>query len=149
MIIRGIEIDDMPVVMRMLQEFHAYAGMGALGVPFCAESIKETLAHLTLSETGVCFVADVDGRLVGCCAGIISPWFYNRTALVLTELWLWVDEIARSHGVGKVFVDELMTWGKDKGCSRVVMAGLDGKHTDGFYKKMGFDVIETHYIRGL
>ena len=91
-------------------------------------------------EEGVCFVAEVDGRIVGYLAGdLIKPYSY-RTIRQQTELenTLVIEEY-RSNGIGKLLIDEFVKWSKERGAERIKVSASSGNSLAiQFYKGAGF-----------
>lgn len=75
------------------------------------------------------FIADMDGRIVGCAAlEIYSPKLAEIRSLA-------VDTHARGHGIGKLLVEACLERAREQNVFEVMAITA----TDGFFKACGFD----------
>jgi len=75
------------------------------------------------------FIADMDGRIVGCAAlEIYSPKLAEIRSLA-------VDPNARGHGIGKLLVEACLARAREQNVFEVMAITT----TDGFFKACGFD----------
>ncbi len=75
------------------------------------------------------FIADMDGRIVGCAAlEIYSPKLAEIRSLA-------VDPHARGHGIGKLLVEACLERAREQNVFEVMAITA----TDGFFKACGFD----------
>lgn len=89
-------------------------------------------------QDGVCFVAELDGKIIGCLAGGIregESWLN----LVRSEVEnIFVDEEFRRKGVGRKLIQAFIEWSKDQKVNRVVINSFwKSSEAIKFYKKMG------------
>ncbi len=72
-------------------------------------------------ESGVCFVAELDGRVLGYLAGCIR----SKSSVykgVLAELDnMFVEEIHRSQGIGGSLIDTFVDWARQKGAQKMIV----------------------------
>ena len=59
-----------------------------------------------------------------------------------------VDSEARTGGVGSALWDEMLAWGREKGCKRMEFTCGNGREiAQAFYKKHGAEVYDTNFFR--
>lgn len=59
-----------------------------------------------------------------------------------------VDAEARTGGVGSALWDEMLAWGREKGCKRMEFTCGNGREiAQAFYKKHGAEVYDTNFFR--
>jgi GNAT superfamily N-acetyltransferase len=109
-------------------------------------SLEEELAHpesewLDLARRSECgdevaVFAAVDGeRWVGMAAG---RW-YDRAEGVAGLSGMWVDPVARGHGLGARLVDAVHEWAAGHGAGVLRLGAVSGEDDPtGFYERLGF-----------
>ena len=96
-------------------------------------------------KDGVCFVAEVDGRVVGYLAGgMIKPYRY-RTIKKQSELGdTLVKESSRGQGIGEKLFNEFLKWSREQGAERIkVSASSKNSGAIKFYERVGFTPYAT------
>ena len=59
-----------------------------------------------------------------------------------------VDSEARTGGVGSALWNEMLAWGREKGCKRMEFTCGNGREiAQAFYKKHGAEVYDTNFFR--
>ena len=59
-----------------------------------------------------------------------------------------VDAESRTGGVGSALWDEMLAWGREKGCKRMEFTCGNGREVaQAFYKKHGAEVYDTNFFR--
>ena len=59
-----------------------------------------------------------------------------------------VDAEARTGGVGSALWNEMLVWGREKGCKRMEFTCGNGREiAQAFYKKHGAEVYDTNFFR--
>ena len=59
-----------------------------------------------------------------------------------------VDSESRTGGVGSALWDEMLEWGREKGCKRMEFTCGNGREiAQAFYKKHGAEVYDTNFFR--
>lgn len=96
-------------------------------------------------KEGVCFVAVVDGEIVGYLAGGMRKPYSYRTVKVQSELEnTLVKENFRGKGIGEKLFREFVKWSRKMGAERItVSASFDNRNAIKFYKKVGFEDYAT------
>ena len=68
---------------------------------------------------------------------------------ILIEHWLFVKKESRGRGISKLLFDALKTWGKSNGASLFIMILIEGLNSEAlsrYYRRLGFQQMESHYI---
>ena len=89
---------------------------------------------------------DDDGRVIGMASLSVSmgPGISKNAYL---EDFV-VDAEARTGGVGSALWDEMLAWGREKGCKRMEFTCGNGREiAQAFYKKHGAEVYDTNFFR--
>ena len=89
---------------------------------------------------------DDDGRVIGMASLSVSmgPGISKNAYL---EDFV-VDSEARTGGVGSALWDEMLAWGREKGCKRMEFTCGNGREiAQAFYKKHGAEVYDTNFFR--
>jgi GNAT superfamily N-acetyltransferase len=104
------------------------------------DKVRSVVEHFI--ENGVCFVAEIDGKAVGCLVGFVEEALYSSQSVF--HGWFWYSEVP---GVGKKLLEHVDNWRKDQGIEFFVMTS-GNEVLRGFYEREGFELYETHYLRG-
>lgn len=92
-------------------------------------------------------VGEIDGRLAGFIAGLVSPHHFNPDIIQLTELLWWVPEQDRGSGVGAELFEEFMIYGETK-CNWITFTlEHNSPVKDSFLLKRGFQMTERAYLK--
>ena len=89
---------------------------------------------------------DDDGRVIGMASLSVSmgPGISKNAYL---EDFV-VDSESRTGGVGSALWDEMLNWGREKGCKRMEFTCGNGREiAQAFYKKHGAEVYDTNFFR--
>lgn len=91
-------------------------------------------------ENGICFVAEVNGKVAGYLAGCMRSNVPSYRPVKRSELEnMFVAEEYRRMGVGSKLAEEFITWSKSKGAAKVyVSAYVGNEKAINFYQKVGF-----------
>ncbi len=116
-IIRKAIQDDLPAIEALIERF---VEDGIL-LPRTYQELEDLL--------GNCFVAEIDGQMVGCAALDI----YNRKLAEIRSLA--VDPSAQGNGVGKLLVQACI----DLAQEREVLEVMAISASEDFFKSCGFD----------
>ncbi len=114
-----------------------YDALPGFGITFEA-FVARTLADYVLDDgaNGRIWLAERDGRLVGCTALVLREG--NRGQI----RWVLVDPSARGIGLGKELMDRAMAWGREQGCTVLFLETTDGlPESQTLYEKLGFEVV--------
>lgn len=105
------------------------------------ESGKNYFIKRINEDLGACFVAEFEGVVVGYIAGRVNKEIVSFDTILRGELEnMYVEEGARSRGVGKTLVREFLKWAKTKGAkSMIVEAYFGNGNAIKFYEACGFN----------
>lgn len=114
-----------------------YAALPGFGLTFEAY-VARTVAEYILDSgsRGRIWIAERDGRLVGCTAIVLRD--ENRGQL----RWVLVDQSARGLGLGKRLVNNALQFCRENGCKEVFLETTDGlPESQALYDALGFEIV--------
>src|SRR4051794_1136103 len=112
------------------------------GAGFAAREMRPTpfadSVAADVADDAVCVLAGtIDSTIVGYAVGRTESLRDGSTLGVITDLF--VEEGARSVGVGEAMMGELLPWFRARGCSGVDATALPGNRaTKNFFEESGF-----------
>ena len=149
MIIRKAEVFDLPGVHEMMESFQD-EGLNEYTLGHNRESAGVAAELFIREHLGV--VAVQDDIVIGCLGGCVTPFMMNSGSIVFQEILWYVTKEKRSTGVGIKMLFKVMKLAKEQGATHMVLAHT-GKvlpeKLSKLYGKLGFEVLETQYIKGL
>lgn len=102
-----------------------------------ATPVEETLARDLADPDAVVLAGTIDDVIVGYATGRTESLRDGSILGVIGDLY--VDEGARSVGVGEAMMNELLVWFRSKGCAGVDATALPGNRaTKNFFEESGF-----------
>jgi ribosomal protein S18 acetylase RimI-like enzyme len=102
-----------------------------------AAPVEETLRRDLESPEAVVLAGTIDDAVVGYATGRTEALRDGTTLGVIDDLY--VDEGARSVGVGEAMMGELLAWFRERGCAGVDATALPGNRaTKNFFEESGF-----------
>jgi len=146
--IREAVIDDIPEMAAMAIEFHSKLN----GMPMSTSTFIKVAMEMMYSHTSVVLVhVGEDDSLNGGIAGILAQWFLENKTHMAYESWLWVAPDSRGKGVAKGLMVAFEEWAKENGAKKIVMVDFTGdlKPVGRWYKRMGFQPLETRYVKDI
>lgn len=142
-VIRKAREDELKVVQELNhrlflhdEEYDSFLDMNWSFGKAGTEYFKRRIA----GKDGVCFVAELDGEIVGYLAGgLIKPYSY-RTIKKQTELEnTLVKEGYRGRGIGEKLFKKFVVWSRERGAQRIkVSASAENLRAIKFYRRTGF-----------
>ena len=117
----------------------AYQPLPGFGLKFEAY-VAKTIAEYVLdnSARGRVWLAERDGRLVGCTAIALRPGRAGQLR------WVLVEHSARGTGLGRRLVETAIAFGIESGCDRLYLETTDGlPESQALYEKLGFEVVSS------
>lgn len=135
--IRQATAEDVPAIVEMGREFHAYSPWR--GVPFDAVAVAEFARRLI--EGGVVLLSER-----GMIGGLLSPLYFNPAHVVAVELFWWAK--AEGGALRAAFEE----WGRNAGAHAVQFSALGDAHAeamDRMFRRHGYARIETGYVKEL
>lgn len=98
-----------------------------------------------LNGVGVLLYADCEKAVSGVIGGILSPSAITGDILLSEAFWF-VDNAARGKIIGARLLLEFINIAKELHVDHVTMAHLVTGDVSAVYTKLGFKLLETHYI---
>lgn len=148
MLVRPAQKSDIPHLINMGARFHASLPHLDSILPFDPDSFGEFVFHIIEYKTGVVLCLDDSGTLRGmACAIAIAQWF-NRNHTAAQEVFWWVDEEARGHGM-QLF-NALESWAVERGVDSITVSSTtvhDPERLSAFYGSRGFIQTDINYIK--
>lgn len=144
-VIREAVEGDIPALLEMAGRFHKASGFTE--IPFDADSVAATMAHLIGSEDAVLVIGDG-----GMAAAIAYPAYFNHAHRQAQEMFWWVDEDKRSTGLGKALLGGIEAWARSRGAESMTMISLDAlepERVDLLYRRAGYRPSERNYLKRL
>ena len=91
-------------------------------------------------EHGVCFVAELNGYIVGYVAGSVKKEIDKPDTILRSELEnIYVEESSRSMGAGTLLTQALVEWCRLNGAKNILVSAYHGnKDAIHFYESAGF-----------
>lgn len=91
-------------------------------------------------DEGVCFVAELEGEIVGyLCGGMMKPYSYRAIEKEAELENMLVTEEHRGQRIGEKLFEQLVTWAKGQGAEKIlVSAAAQNVDAIRFYRRVGF-----------
>lgn len=116
--------------------------MAQLGYDVAAPVLTERLKRH--DERRKVFVAESDGNVLGWAAVCVDETFVEGLGADLEGLV--VDEAARSLGIGKLLLDAVESWARDRGAREMrVRSNVVRERAHRFYERQGYSTIKAQY----
>jgi ribosomal protein S18 acetylase RimI-like enzyme len=134
--------EDLPELARLSRQALAELAPTRGGAVFVAregraEPVTETLAADMATPGVIVLTGTIDGTPVGYAVGRTEILRDASRLGTITDLY--VDEGARSVGVGEALMNELITWFASEGCAGIDATALPGNRaTKNFFEESGF-----------
>ena len=133
----------------VLADAHAIAGlMTQLGYPTPPAAMEPRLRRMLSLGHHAVVVAESAGEVVGVAGacvdhGVEQDTYGRITALAVDEKW-------RRRGVGKLLVEHVERWCRDRGVDRVTLTSGDHRReSHEFYKALGYEATGLRFIKRL
>lgn len=105
--------------------------------PFSSEGVSY-FKKLASGKYGKCFIAYFENKPVGYTTLSLQDFGYRKSKYVEVEN-MGVEPEFRSQGIGKLLLDEAVSWAKQQGATKLfVSAYWKNKRAINFYKKNSF-----------
>lgn len=143
-IIRRAEFKDIESALLLIKDFHKES-MNAYNV-LCDEKIARDVMTKFVDTS---FVVEVEEKIVGLLGGLIVNYPLNNKPMYSEFIW-YVTPKYRKYGVR--MYKKLEEYCRERGLTQVGMALMANSKADKlekFYLKLGFELLEKHYIKTL
>lgn len=140
--IREFEQRDFDGAELLLSEFQRES-LSQFGFSFSAEHVRGLMAE----HLGSSFVVEDGGKIVGGLALKIYVAQISGEKIAQEVMWFVLPKY-RSWGVRLLRFAE--SWCKEKGVKKLVMVRMGnemGEKIDLLYRRMGYSLLEVHYVR--
>ena len=147
--IREAILSDIPRIVEMSVGFYNTA-VKDKGLGFSPIDLYKYTESLIRNEIGGVFVLEIDDKLVGSIAGIITPWFMDFSTRLVMEQWWWVEPSYRGNEQSVLLIDALIKWGRSRRANKIMMVSIGSdkeKAVQRYYRRLGFKYVETQYIK--
>jgi GNAT superfamily N-acetyltransferase len=140
-------VNDIPALLDMGMRFHEGSGYSRLIQP-SKQKVAETLRFLIESDSGMVFVDDREGIIVGAILGMLVTHFVSGE-ITAAELSWWVDEDYRGFS-GPRLLQRLEDEAKAKGAKSISAVEPPGNPVVGaLYQRRGYELTEKSYMKAL
>lgn len=143
--IRLATFKDLEQICQLAQEFWQHS-------PYDEEFDRESTFSMLIMcyENDCLLVGELDNRVVGFCAMVLSPLLVNKSVIVATELAWWVSKAYRQTNVGAKLFLEFERRAKEKGATRLCVTAMESSMPDqikAMYEKKQYTLAESTYQR--
>jgi GNAT superfamily N-acetyltransferase len=138
--IRPYNPKDLTQILPIAEQFHQESASSY--VPFNPHKVAHQL-ELTLSnpEQRVCWVAELDGEIIGSFYGVITPHYF-ADALMSNDLWWYVSPDHRGGTYGIKLLKKYISWANIQGVEEIgitVGSGIEIEKTSAMLERVGFE----------
>ncbi len=147
--IRRVTTEDIHHIMPLIMAFHKET-LEPFGMGFDIKSV-EALIKL-FAEQHIGLVVEDGHQLVGVIGGAIAPSFTDFNIKIFNEAIWYVLPDHRGGSSGVKLLKLVEDYCRNIGIHKIAMIGMyndDRERLAGFYSKMGYRPLETHYIKDL
>lgn len=110
-----------------------------LGYPSKSEDISKRITEIINNQNHCVFVTLNNEQIVGWIHGVYSLRVESDPFVEIGGLV--VDENYRYNGIGKMLVENIITWSESKNCKKIrVRCNIIRKEAHVFYEKIGFEL---------
>jgi GNAT superfamily N-acetyltransferase len=139
-LVRPIQASDARAVAELL---------GELGYAASEQGVRDRIDRSGDTASIFTFVAEVEGRVIGCVSGYVAPYFPKGT-LVCRVTALVVTSRHRTRGIGKALMGAAAAHARSAGCTELeVTTSEDRAAAHRFYESLGFVHASRRYLREL
>lgn len=135
MTIRNADYNDVDALLELGRQMHAESWYAYL--PFDDDKVRNALC--TAITRGFLAVHEVDGRVLGAMAGVITEFWFCHSRIA-TDLGLFVRSDKRGSAAAVRLVQAFIDWAKKNGAAEVSLAistGVRIEETGDLYKALG------------
>ncbi len=114
-----------------------------LGYPATPEEVQRRLDKIRQDERHAVFVAKLsDGRVIGWIHGYVCHLLVTDPQVEIGGLV--VEQGHRRHGIGRLLMQRIEQWARDKARSTVhIRSNVVRKEAHAFYEEIGYENVKT------
>lgn len=144
--IRKATENDLLRIVEMSAQFYPQTPYAYI-TPFNPEAVS--VLALSLIESGIMLVAEVDGKVVGMVGLALAPFIFHPEIVGAYEVIWWVDPDAQGYGVGQELLAAIEPAAKDRGASFVHMVCMANSppQAPALYFKLGYSHTEMCFTK--
>lgn len=151
-IIREATIDDFPSVQKLYHSLflneHKRDTLIDTTWPL-QKGGEQFLRHMIYDENAICFVAQVQNRIIGFLIGSLLKHDPIRPGVKAQLISIFVEEPFRNRLFGSSLINRFLIWAREHEAKRVsVVVQHDNNHGKALYKRLGFSdhlvILEQH-----
>jgi len=147
MIVRNATAFDLDKYVVLAEKFHAASPMHG-AIDFDPKGYAEFYISALQNESMGIWLAEIENKVVGIVGAIAYPLYFNPNALVVQELWWWLDPAFRGEG-NKMF-KQIELWAKERNAAALFMIALEDDRAakmEKVYQRAGFKPIERTFMK--
>jgi GNAT superfamily N-acetyltransferase len=103
----------------------------------------------TLIDTNQFLVYELDGEVVGVAGLLVTPFHFDPTLTVASEVFWYVRPGLRTHGVGALMLDGMENIARREGATWFSMGTMYDPKADLLLEKSGYTITERTYTKVL
>ncbi len=147
-VVRKAHLEDLKTVQylnhQLFEHDHEYDPLLKMSWPYDSEGTAFFTKRIA-GEEGVCFVAELQGNIVGyMCGGIMQPHCYRMIKKEVELENTLVSEHYRGQRIGEKLFVSLTAWAREQGAERIFVSAAARNHgAIRFYRRVGFEDYAT------
>jgi N-acetylglutamate synthase-like GNAT family acetyltransferase len=147
--VRKAEYADLGRYTELVGQFHEASPISSV-VPSSPNSVADFLVSAIENPSMGIWLAEKDGVMVGICAALVYPLYFNPEHKVVQELCWWLTPEARGSGAGQAMFKKIENWAEEVGASAIFMVALNDdrvEKTSKFYARAGYRPMERTFVK--
>lgn len=145
--IRALVYEDKANYLELIRMF-IEERMGQFGLKYDEDNASAQFDLFFNMKETVALVAEIDGQLVGTVAGVVGKTLFC-SGLMLQEMVWYVRPAFRVMRTGIELIRAFEQQGKERGCSNIMMIGMESDHSNKFYIRDGYTLMQNYYHKEL
>lgn len=145
--VRPAEDRDIPKIISMGRKFWAQTAFK--DIVYCPDSIAESAREMMAN--GLLLVVE-EGEVVGAVGAVMAPLYANRSVMIASELYWWIEPEYRDSGAGKLLLRGIEQAAKDRGITVFAMMALEAVEPEkaaAIYQRLGYVPSERTFQKRL
>jgi GNAT superfamily N-acetyltransferase len=141
--IRTVDPNDFEQLLDLIELFFE-EDLSSRGLRFDRDKALRDCETAYALDGIVCLVIDNHGTIDGFIAAIVMPRFFLAGQSAQELIW-YVRPEARREGIRLLRTFEEVC--RMRGCENIMMIGMDGTKAERLYEKLGYNKLESTYIK--